>query len=99
MRIDTYTKFVLTLIAVALLMIGCKSALQPRDISAAGPDVTVLCASCSFRGAPTQPQSIIILWDKGTGDVWLYPDEAIAGTGKPIKWGRLTLGQAVARIQ
>ena len=37
MRIDMYTKVVLTVIAVMLTFMACKSAVQPLGVAADGP--------------------------------------------------------------
>jgi hypothetical protein len=35
--------------------------------------------------------------DSNSGDIWIYSEEVVAGKGKPIHWGKMVLGQPVAR--
>ena len=95
MRVDLYTKMLLTLIVILLGMIAGKSVLQPNGVSAAGADFTVLCSSCYFSGLPQQ--SHLILIDRANGDIWAYSGAAMSGAEKPVRFGRLILGQPVAR--
>jgi hypothetical protein len=37
--------------------------------------------------------------DGNTGEVWIYTDAAMEGKENPIHWGKLTLGQPVARAK
>lgn len=79
MRIDLYTKVVLSVIAFALLFVACRAFIRPSQVSAAVPDVTVLCQECGFQGIDS-PKGIV-LWDRASGHIWLYSDEAITGAG------------------
>jgi hypothetical protein len=36
--------------------------------------------------------------DSSSGEIWIYSDAAFEGKEKPIHWGKLTLGQPVARL-
>jgi hypothetical protein len=89
MRIDLYTKTILTLIFVMLTLIACKSVVQPLGVAADGP----------FAGVQFSGQ-INGFWtfDTKTGDVWAY--EAIQG-GLMGNWhhvGKISqIGQPLTR--
>jgi hypothetical protein len=95
MRIDLYTKALLTLIVLLLATIACKSLFQPGGASAASADFTVLCTACYFPGLPEQ--SHVVLIDRNSGDIWAYNAKAMSGTEKPFKLGRFVLGQPVIK--
>jgi hypothetical protein len=95
MRIDLYTKILLTILVLVVLTIACNSLIQPKGVSASGADVVVICSSCAYPGLPREGH--LVLMDKSSGDIWMYNDKAIAGQAQPIKWGRLVLGQPVVR--
>jgi hypothetical protein len=95
MRIDLYTKLLLTLIALALVTIASNSLIHPNGTVAASGDPIVLCSSCYFPGLPENGH--LVLMDRSSGDVWAYSGAAMSGTAAPVKYGRLTLGKAVAR--
>jgi hypothetical protein len=40
----------------------------------------------------------LVLMDSSSGEIWIYSDAAFEGKEKPIHWGKLTLGQPVARL-
>jgi hypothetical protein len=82
-RIDLYTKTILTVIAVALLMLASNSLMRPGNVSA--------------QGALTGTQFIALgqgFWaiDTRSGEVWSYPSDGsnpsrigkISQLGKPI---------------
>lgn len=83
------------LVIVGLVMIAAGVISFSRSAAAATGTVVVLCSSCSYPGLPQEGH--LVLLDQATGDVWIYSDAAMAGTAKPILWGRLTLGQPVRR--
>ncbi len=95
MRIDLYTKTMLTLIVLLLATVVFKSLIQPRGVSAATADFTVLCTACYFPGLPEQ--SHVVLIDRNSGDIWAYNAKAMSGTEKPFKLGRFVLGQPVLK--
>jgi hypothetical protein len=65
MKTDTYTKAVLTIIALMLTFIACRSVVTPeKTVAADGPF-----AGVQFSGAPG-----IYFFDNKTGDIWLYDD-------------------------
>jgi len=65
MRIDLYTKTLLTVIALALLMIACKSVLEPNPVSAEGP--------LSGVQVSLMPMGVgIFVFDTKTGEIWVY---------------------------
>jgi hypothetical protein len=96
MRVDFYTKTILTLIALLLAVVVYKPSIQPTSAASGSVEPVVLCSSCGLPGAD---QGAMILMDRNNGDVWLYSDEALAGSRKPVKWGRLVLGEAVTRYK
>jgi hypothetical protein len=83
--------FVVALISVFMISRGSTTS------SASSTNLVVLCTSCSLKGLPQQGH--LILLDASTGDIWIYSDQAMEGTTKPIHWGKLTLGQPVTRFK
>ena len=79
MRIDLYTKTILTLIAVILTLIACKSVVQPPGVAADGP-----LAGVQFSG------SIGGFWafDTKTGDVWAWEHGQWTHPGKISQLGQ-----------
>ena len=83
MRIDLYTKTVLTLIALALLVIAGNSVLRPSPVSA---DNGI--GGAHFLAAGQGVWAI----DSRTGDIWQYP----FGSGAPRHVGKVSqLGQPI----
>jgi hypothetical protein len=78
MRIDLYTKIVLTLIAVCLLTIACKSVVQPIGVSAEGPF-----AGVQFSGS----MGGFWAFDTKTGDVWTFTPQKCQHYGKITQLG------------
>jgi hypothetical protein len=76
MRIDLYTKLVLTIIAVCLVMSACKSLVQPLGVAADGPFAGVQ-FSLTLAG--------LFAIDTKTGEMWLYGEN-----NAPKYEGRLT---------
>jgi hypothetical protein len=79
MRVDLYTKVVLTIIAVMLTVIGCKSS-QPFSVAAEGPFSGVQ-FSVGIAG--------ISFFDTKTGDIWIFSDNKwlhnrVVAFGKPL---------------
>jgi hypothetical protein len=37
--------------------------------------------------------------DGNTGEIWMYNGAAMEGKANPIHWGKLVLGQPVARVK
>lgn len=69
MRTDTYTKFMLTIIAFMLTLIACKTIINPEKIaSAEGP----------FAGVQFSGGNEYTFFDAHTGEIWVY-DFEIAG--------------------
>jgi hypothetical protein len=64
----------------------------PHSAQGAGPNVVVLCSACAYGEARG-----LALLDANTGDVWIYTDQAWEGKAKPFYWGKLALGQPLAR--
>ena len=83
MRIDTYTKTILTVIALFLGVIALRPMLQPMPAS----------AQSSLDGVQFTPASSSFnAFDAKSGDVWLYSYEGGAYSAKHL--GRITeLGQ------
>ena len=65
MRIDLYTKTILTLIALFLAVVAMKPIFQPQSVSAAGDYVGV---QFSYSG------NNHAFFDTRSGDVWEYGD-------------------------
>lgn len=83
MRLDVYTKVVLTVIALALLLIACKPLAQPVGVAAEGP----------FAGVQFSPDTGNVgfwLFDAKTGDVWHYGGSQ---SGAPAFCQRYEAGQ------
>ena len=84
MKPDTYTKAVLTVIALALLMIVCNQYAHPTVVHAQGAFAGVQFNYDRSSGG--------YFFDARTGEVWNY-----SAMG-PQLWGRLTkLGQPLAK--
>jgi hypothetical protein len=67
MRIDLYTKLVLTVIALMLVAMVCKSVVQPNSVAAEG-------SLAGVQSVATGPGVWAI--DSRSGDVWQYPTRA-----------------------
>jgi hypothetical protein len=93
MRVDLYTKILLTTIAVCLLTLAFKSMVEPKAALAAGTDFVVLCASCSYGHKEGQ----LVLMDRSNGDIWMYSDLSMFGIENPVKFGQLTLGKRITK--
>jgi hypothetical protein len=78
MQIDLYVKTILTLIAVALLVIATNSVLRPTTASAQGS-----LSGVQFLAAGRGVWAI----DTRTGDVWQYP---YGGPGPVEHVGKIT---------
>ena len=68
---------------------------ETHTTRAGGQSIVVLCSSCTYSGLPEEGH--LVLMDANTGEIWAYADAALEGRAAPIRWGRLTLGQAVDR--
>jgi hypothetical protein len=79
MRIDLYTKVVLTVIAVMLTFMACKSAVQPIGVAAEGA-----LAAVQFTGGVGGFWAV----DTRGGDVWVYEDHGNNLT--PKYYGKIT---------
>ena len=90
MRIDLYMKTILTVIAVALLVIACKPVVQPNGVAAQGPFAGVQFFS-------DNPKIGIWAVDTKTGDLWQYNFHPGNGTPlEPERVGRITqLGKPI----
>jgi hypothetical protein len=85
MRIDLYTKTILTLIALLLAVIALKPILQPQTVKAGG----------SFSGVQfSATVGGFWVFDSSTGDVWAYN----SGSGKADIHFKVTkLGQPLGQ--
>lgn len=87
----------LSVIAIALVSLAVYLFWSgPHSASGFGQNIVVLCSSCSYEGLPREGH--LVLMDSNSGDIWIYSDAAFEGKEKPIHWGKLTLGQPVARL-
>ena len=86
MQIDRYTKLVLTIIALALAMIACRSVTQPSGVAAEGP-----LAGVQFSGV----LGGFMAFDTRSGDVWGYDitNHKWFYTGKITQLGKPLLEQ------
>jgi hypothetical protein len=88
MRIDLYTKTILTVIAAALLTIACSSIIQPTSVAAQGSlaGVQFVASGPGF-----------FAFDTRSGEIWQYPypnqDYAPARLGKITQLGQPYIGQ------
>lgn len=79
MKSDIYTKAVLTVIAVMLTFIACKSAVQPLGVAAEGPLAGVQFVSML---------SSLLAIDTRTGELWSYgPKDQATYSGRIVKLG------------
>jgi hypothetical protein len=79
MRIDTYTKIVLTVIALALAVVAFKPLVEPQAVAAQGP-------LAGLRVFGTNGGFYVV--DEMRGDFWLY---GLGFTGKAAKYlGKMT---------
>ena len=76
MRIDLYTKAILTIIAVLLAVIAGSHLVRPQSVAAAASDL-------QFMGG-----SDMIVMDKTTGGVWKYHMYNAAGDTNVIYCGK-----------
>jgi hypothetical protein len=88
----------LGLIAVVVAVLGAFLFWNgPHSVQGLGQNTIVLCSSCTYSGLPQAGH--LVLMDGNTGEVWIYTDAAMEGKENPIHWGKLTLGQPVARAK
>ena len=100
MKIDSFIKVTLVMIAILLGIIVANDNLKSHEANAdpgASFDyVQVLCSSCAFPGLPREGH--IILFDSRNGNIWAYSDEAMAGKATPSYCGKLTeLGKPIVK--
>jgi len=92
MKPDLYTKIVLSVIAVMLVVIGCKPTINPQ---------TAVKAEGQFAGVQlSATPALLIFFDSRTGEIHEYnqpsPDSSVGG--KLYSKGRLTkLGEPLAK--
>ena len=87
----------LGLIAVGLAALGAFLFWNgPHSVRGLGQNIVVLCSSCTYTGLP-QTEGHLVLMDGNTGEIWMYNGAAMEGKANPIHWGKLVLGQPVAR--
>jgi len=90
------SRYLLTVVAfVAAVLLVLIFWGGPRVVQGAGQNIVVLCSSCTLKGLPETGH--LVLMDANTGEVWIYSDAAMEGKTSPLHWGRLVLGQPVAR--
>jgi hypothetical protein len=100
MKADPFLKFMVVVIALLLGMIVARPWLKPTPVVAdsAGKleDVQMWCIFCDVGG--TTGGSGILLFSSKTGDLWLYPEKAVKGEGKPEYIGTLpALGEPISK--
>jgi len=87
MRIDTYTKTILTLIALLLAIVVLRPVFQPPTASAQSAF-----AGIQFLGGPDN----LLAVDTRTGDIWEYKTGDLSNT-VVMYWGKLTqIGKPLA---
>ena len=79
MRIDLYTKVVLTVIAVALTTIACNPLIHPSGVAADGPLAGVQTSFAAGLG--------IFVFDTKTGQMWIYEHKKAEYEGKITRVG------------
>jgi hypothetical protein len=88
----------LGLVAVVLAALGAFLFWNgPHHVQGLGQNAVVLCSSCTFQGLPHE--GYLVLMDGNSGEIWLYSDAAMEGKENPMHWGKLVLGQPVARVK
>ena len=85
-----YWLSLIALVAAVLLVLVFWSG--PRSAQGAVSSFVVL-----SHGGPPDISGGITLMDANTGDIWFYSGAALEGTAPPTHWGKLVLGQPVAR--
>jgi hypothetical protein len=85
MKPDLYTKIVLTVIALALVMIACNQYANPKtSVSAQGPFAGVL---------PVAFGDTFVFFDARSGELWVYDGSSLR---LQKKFRLTTLGQPLA---
>jgi len=90
------SNLILIAAAVVLAIFGYLFWNGPHAVHGSGQNIVVLCSSCTYSGLAQTGH--LVLMDGNSGEVWIYTDAAFEGKEKPIHWGKLTLGQPVARL-
>lgn len=91
MKLKYFAVFIVVLAAFA----GYLFWNGPHSAHGSGSNIVVLCSSCSYAGLPQEGH--LVLLDANSGEIWIYSDKAIEGKDRPIRWGKLVLGQPVVR--
>jgi hypothetical protein len=91
MRTDTYTKVMLTIIALMLTLIACKTVVSPdKSASAEGP-----AAGLQLLTKP----GALVFFDNRTSEVWFYYDDFSSTEGGKLEgtWKLTKLGEPLVR--
>ena len=99
MKADAFFKIMLVLIALLLGIIVARPFFEPAPAAAASggklEDVQMWCIFCEAGGAG---EPGMLLFSSKTGDLWIYPERAVTGQGKPVYIGTLTsLGEPFSK--
>jgi hypothetical protein len=99
-------KRIVTIICGALVVIAVclaysqLSALQKPVHAAGGINVVVICNSCASGDINNHGPVGSVLLDQNTGNVWLYPGDAIFGQGGPILLGKMSeIGKPIVPVK
>jgi hypothetical protein len=82
MRVDTYAKIILTIIALSMILIAATPLLRPHGVMAQGPTQGLQMAVTS--------DGAFVFFDARTGDVWVHKSTSepfhyrLAVPGKPL---------------
>ena len=89
------------LIVIASFLAYSQLNTGQRTVHAAGGiSVVVICNSCASGDINNHGPVGSVLLDQSTGNVWLYPDEAIFGQGAPILLGKMSeVGKPIVRVK
>jgi len=89
------------LIVIASLLAYSQLTAAQRPVHAAGGmNVVVICNSCASGDINNHGPVGSVLLDQNTGNVWLYPGDAIFGQGGPILVGKMSeIGKPIVPVK
>ena len=88
----------LSLIAVAAIGLAVYLFWNGPHRVSRDPDRILLFSVLHAASKGAKSGGHLVLMDSSSGEIWIYSDAAFEGKEKPIHWGKLTLGQPVARL-
>lgn len=102
MRIDLYTKTVLTLIALLLAVVAITPLVRPNAVAAQPGQNPLMMQPTGLQFTATRGGGIWFL-DPRNGDVWLYdpnspsPHGSVESTGDPTHYRLVELGKRLLK--